>query len=182
VVLALVWARLTRPFGTQWAARRLARSGWLSLSRLALARPGQHYDEVASEVIDRTAQLLPRLGQLDDEGLALQDATRELRICFRLLELKQARLPTTIEQQLQPVLLAAHDYFKRCATQGHPEPAPESLYRLLDHSLQRLSLQPGQAADEACQALHGLRLALFDIAVAPPRPAATEYVPLGASA
>lgn len=182
VVLALVWARLTRPFGTQWAARRLARSGWLSLSRLALARPGQHYDEVASEVIDRTAQLLPRLGQLDDEGLALQDATRELRICFRLLELKQARLPTTIEQQLQPVLLAAHDYFKRCATQGHPEPAPESLYRLLDHSLQRLSLQPGQAADEACQALHGLRLALFDIAVVPPRPAATEYVPLGASA
>ncbi|MFG3696063.1 FUSC family protein [Stutzerimonas stutzeri] len=182
VVLALVWARLTRPFGTQWAAQRLARSGWLSLSRLALARPGQHYDEVASEVIDRTAQLLPRLGQLDDEGLALQDATRELRICFRLLELKQARLPTTIERQLQPVLLAAHDYFKRCARERHPEPAPGSLHRLLDHSLQRLSLQPGQATDEACQALHGLRLALFDIVAVPPRPAAAGYAPLGASA
>ncbi len=180
VVFALIWARLTRPFGTQWAARRLARSGWLSLSRLALARPGQQYDEVASEVIDRTAQLLPRLGQLDDEGLALHDATRELRICFRLLELKQARLPTTIEQQLQPVLLAAHDYFKRCARD--PEPAPEHLRLLLEDRLQRLSLQSGQVTDEACQALHGLRLALFDITFATPRPAATEHEPLGASA
>lgn len=180
VVLALIWARLTRPFGTQWAARRLARSGWLSLSRLALARSGQQYDEVASEVIDRTAQLLPRLGQLDDEGLALHDATRELRICFRLLELKQARLPTAIEQQLQPVLLAAHDYFKRCARD--PEPAPEHLRLLLEDRLQRLSLQPSRVTDEACQALHGLRLALFDITFATPRPAATGHEPLGAPA
>ncbi|AHL75652.1 hypothetical protein CH92_11265 [Stutzerimonas stutzeri] len=182
VVLALIWARLTRPFGTQWAARRLARSGWLSLSRLALAKPGQNYDEVASEVIDRTAQLLPRLGQLNDKGLALHDATRELRICFRLLELKQARLPASTEQQLQPALLAAHDFFKRCARSRHPEPPPESLRQLLDNSLQRLSLQPDYATDEACQALYGLRLALFDITFTPPGPAATGHETLGASA
>ncbi|HBZ99631.1 MAG TPA: hypothetical protein DEO97_12845, partial [Pseudomonas sp.] len=32
VVFALVWARLTRPFGTLWAARRLVRHGWQNLA------------------------------------------------------------------------------------------------------------------------------------------------------
>lgn len=183
VVLALIWARLTRPFGTQWAARRLARSGWLSLSRLTLAKQKQDYDSVASEVIDRTAQLLPRLGQLSDYGLALHDATRELRICFRLLELKQLQLPAAIQQQLQPTLLAAHDYFQCCAKTRHPAPAPNSLRLLLDDCLQQLLPLPDRVTREACQALHGLRLALFpDAPVVPSPHANAEFQPLGAPA
>ena len=171
VVIALIWARVTRPFGTQWAARRLARSGWLSLSRWVLAKPGLNHDKAASLVIDRTAQLLPRLGQLDDKGLALYDATRELRICLRLLEFKRMQLPASTEQWLQPVLLEARDYFLRCAKVRHPEPAPERLRHALDGSLRRLSLEPDHVADKACQALHGLRLALFDNTFDMPRPA-----------
>jgi uncharacterized membrane protein YccC len=183
VVLALIWARLTRPFGTQWAARRLARSGWLSLSRLALAKRKQDYDRVASDVIDRTAQLLPRLSQLGDHGLALHDATRELQICFRLLELKQLPLPEALGQQLQPTLLAAHDYFQRCAKTYHPVSAPDSLRLLLDDNLQRLTPLPGQVTHEVCQALHGLRQALFPDAPAAPSPhVITGFEPLGASA
>jgi len=184
VTFALIWARLTRPFGTQWAARRLARSGWISLSRLALAKPKQDHDDVASKVIDRTAQLLPRLAQLADQGLALHDATRGLRLCFRLLELKRLPLPADAEQRLQPVLLALHDYFQACARARHPQSAPDGLREQLDDGVHHLWSRDGQAAHDACLALHGLRLALFP-AVSPaiaPLPTTTRYDPLGASA
>lgn len=184
VTFALIWARLTRPFGTQWAARRLARSGWISLSRLALAKPKQDHDDVASKVIDRTAQLLPRLAQLADQGLALHDATRGLRLCFRLLELKRLPLQADAEQRLQPVLLALHDYFQACARARHPQSAPDGLREQLDDGVHHLWSRDGQAAHDACLALHGLRLALFP-AVSPaiaPLPTTTRYDPLGASA
>ncbi|WP_313026474.1 FUSC family protein [Pseudomonas lopnurensis] len=170
VVFALVWARLTRPFGMHWAARRLARAGWLSLARLAVAKKQGDHAEVASDVIDRTAQLLPRLGQLGDQGLALHDATRELRLCFRLLELKQLQLPTALREQLQPILLAAHDYFQACARSRQPPPAPEGLRRQLDDCLPRLQARPERVAYKACLALHGLRLALFPDASSTVRP------------
>ncbi|MGY8820247.1 MAG: FUSC family protein [Pseudomonadales bacterium] len=179
-VLALIWAYLTRPFGTQWAARRLARSGWLSLSRLIMAKQKEDFQRVASNVIDRTAQLLPRLGQLGDHGLALHDATLELRVCFRLLELKQLPLPEAIERQLQPTLLGLNDYFQGCAKNHHPAPAPDSLRLMLDDTLQHLMSLPGQVICEACQALHGLRLALFPNAPTAPSPRASiEIGPIG---
>lgn len=91
VVFALVWARLTRPFGTLWAARRLVRHGWQNLAQLADLSRGANTVASASAFVDRIAQLLPRLTQLADQGLALNDVTRELRVCFRLLELRDLR-------------------------------------------------------------------------------------------
>ncbi|MCQ4288929.1 FUSC family protein [Pseudomonas stutzeri] len=183
VTFALIWAHLTRPFGTQWAARRLARSGWITLSRLTLAKPQQDHDDVASKVIDRTAQLLPRLAQLADQGLALHDATRGLRLCFRLLELKRRQLPADAEQPLQSILLALHDYFQACARTRHPELAPDGLRQQLDDSAHYLWNRGGQAAHDASLALHGLRLALFpaDLPTSASLPT-TGHEPLGASA
>ncbi|MCQ4327508.1 FUSC family protein [Stutzerimonas stutzeri] len=175
VIFALVWARLTRPFGMHWAARRLARAGWLSLARLVVAKNAGDHAEAASDVIDRTAQLLPRLGQLGDRGLALRDATRELRLCFRLLELKRLRLPPAVRVPLQPALLAAREYFQVCARSHHPPAAPDSLRRQLDDCLAYLQGRPERVAGKARLAVHGLRLALF-----PDNPSTVRPLPPGA--
>ncbi len=180
VLLALVWARLSRPFGTQWAAQRMARSGWSSLAELALAKPGKDYSHVASAVIDRTAQLLPRLGQLDDQGASLHDATRELRLCFRLLELKQLMLPPEVDRHLQPLLDDASRYFLRCAGAQHRLPAPDGLRQRIDHGLSHLAAN-GPIAERAGLALYGLRLALFPAAPGASA-AAPDFSPSGAPA
>lgn len=161
VIFALLWARLTKPFGTLWAARRLARHGWLKLAELAISGRRQNPADVASSIIDRTGQLLPRLGQLGDNGLALNDATRELRICFRLLELHELRLTHALEQRLQPVLNGIHDYFIACAKTHRQLLAPPRLRQELDALLRALQANPTRIARSTAQTLHGLRLALY---------------------
>lgn len=161
VIFALLWARLTRPFGTPLAARRLARHGWLMLAELAITERPQNTALVASSIIDRTSQLLPRLGQLGDGGVALNDATRELRICFRLLELHELRLTQALSQLLQPVRDGIHHYFIACAKSRQQLPPPVQLREELDATLRTLQSNPTRIAREIAQSLHGLRLALY---------------------
>ncbi|WP_313487867.1 FUSC family protein [Stutzerimonas kunmingensis] len=161
VLFAFVWARLTRPFGTLWAARRLVRHGWLSLAALADLRRWRNEADDASSFIDRIAQLLPRLAQLDDDRLALNDATRELRVGFRLLELRELRPAPAIEQKLEPVLGMIRAHFLACATARSQLPAPEPLHDALEAALQDLQRDASPIAHQAAQVVHGLRLALF---------------------
>ncbi|HBB22686.1 MAG TPA: FUSC family protein, partial [Pseudomonas sp.] len=170
VVFALVWARLTRPFGTLWAARRLVRHGWQNLAQLADLSRGANTVASASAFVDRIAQLLPRLTQLGDQGLALNDVTRELRVCFRLLELRELRPSGLLRRQLTPVLTMIQTYFRDCATAQRELPPPAALRHALESTV--VCLQ--QEARQAAQALHGLRLALFPDAPAsvPCRPSA----------
>lgn len=161
MLFAFVWARLTRPFGTLWAARRLVRHGWLSLAALADLRRWRNEADDASSFIDRIAQLLPRLAQLDDDRLALNDATRELRVGFRLLELRELRPASAIEQKLEPVLGMIRAHFFACATARSQLPAPEPLHDALEAALLDLQRDASPSAHRAAQVVHGLRLALF---------------------
>lgn len=175
VVFALVWARLTRPFGTLRAARRLARDGWLSLAALSGLRRQGNDARIASSFIDRTAQLLPRLTQLGDDGLALHGATQELRICFRLLELRELRLPPAIREHVRPLLEMLQAHFLACAKAHRPLSPSPTLAVTLDAALRALQADRTRVALKAARALHGLRLALFPEAPAsvpglPPQP------------
>lgn len=161
VVFALVWARLTRPFGAHRAARRLARHGWVSLAELAVTRRKHNYADIASNFVDRTAQLLPRLTQLGDDRLALNDAARELRICFRLLELRELHLSAVDDRPVQAVLGMIHEHFRTCAKAHRQLPAPQPLQQALEAALLQLQTNPTRIAQKAAQALHGLRLALY---------------------
>ncbi|HYQ38012.1 MAG TPA: FUSC family protein [Pseudomonas sp.] len=160
LTFAIVWVRLTKPFGAEWAARRLARSTWRDLAELALDGHARDHARVAAQMIDRTNQLLPRLTLIEDPQLALTDTTRDLRICFRLLELQQ-HLPAETRHQVTPVLEAVHGYFRDCVRARQQLPAPASLLKQMDASLVALLAQPGGAAHKATEALAGLRLTLF---------------------
>ena len=107
-----------------------------------------------------TGQLLPRLALIEDPDLALTDATRDLRVCFRLLDLQQ-HLPAEVRHELEPVLAALHDYFRACARAHRQLPLPAALLERLEASLAVLLELPGGAAHKATEALAGLRLALF---------------------
>lgn len=170
LVFAMVWARLSKPFGAQWAARRLARSTWRDLAELALGARDHDHDRVAAQMLDRTSQLLPRLSLVSEPGLALADLTRDLGVCFRLLDLQRS-LPAAIRRQVTPVLQGVHDYFAACARRPQQLAPPASLRAQLDASLAALLALPGSPARKAAEALSGLRLALFP---APPRQADAE--------
>lgn len=173
LVFALVWARVTKPFGAEWAARRLARSTWSDLAELAMAG-GRDPMRTAAQMIDRTNQLLPRLSQVRDPRLALTDASRDLRICFRLLELQQRRLPAPLRRLVRPVQEAVRDYYLACVRARHQLPPPDSLLERLDDCLGQLPLTSGRALKTA-QTLTGLRLALFP--QQPRQPAAAPVPP-----
>ncbi len=188
VLFAFVWARLTRPFGTLWAARRLVRHGWLNLAALADLRRWRNEADDVSSFIDRIAQLLPRLAQLDDDRLALKDATRELRVGFRLLELRELRPAPAIERKLEPALGMIRAHFLACATAHSQLPAPEPLRDALETTLLDLQRDASPSSHQAAQVVHGLRLALFADASASVRaalggpPPAAGLFPAGAHA
>lgn len=174
VVFALIWVRLTRPFGMLWAVQRLAREGWASLAELTEGRR-HDFTRVVSRVIDRVSQLLPRIAQLDDGGQAFGDAIQELRICFRLLELQQARPHT--EGALEALFGQLGDHFQACAGARRQLPLPAGLALTLDRTLDGLQQQPMRSARQAARALHGLRLALQA-----PNPPGGNALPLTAGA
>lgn len=173
LVFAMVWARLTKPFGAEWAARRLARSTWRDLAALALDGSRRDHARVAAQMIDRTGQLLPRLSQVNDPRLALTDASRDLRVCFRLLELQQRRPPV----DLRPLLQALHHYFRACARAHQQLPPPQQLRECLDAALAALLPLPDVAARRGVLSLTGLHLALF-----PELPRADAAPPVAAGA
>lgn len=160
LVFAIVWARVSKPFGAEWAARRLARSTWRDLADLAQSEREHDHDRVAARMLDRTSQLVPRLTLVSDPRLALTDLTRDLRVCFRLLDLQRS-LPVAIRRQVSPVLQEVHDYFQGCADARHQLPPPERLRARLDASLAALLALPGGAAHKTVEALAGLHMALF---------------------
>ncbi|MCC6074359.1 FUSC family protein [Pseudomonas sp. GCM10022188] len=160
LLLALVWARLSKPFGAEWAARRLARATWHDLGELARGARAEDPDRVAARTIDRTSQLLPRLGQVSDPGLALADLTRDLRVCFRLLDLQRS-LPAAIRRQVEPPLASLHGYFAACAAARRQLPLPAGLAGQLETGLTALLALPGAPAHKAAEALAGLQLALY---------------------
>lgn len=158
VVFALVWVRLTRPFGTLWAARRLARQGWSSLAALSASERRDDFARVVPRVVDRVGQLLPRIGQLEDGGAAFGDAIQELRICFRLLELQRA--PATLSGVLGGLFAALGEHFSACARAQRQLALPAALDAQLSRTLDALLARPEQSARHAARAVHGLRLAL----------------------
>lgn len=165
LIFALIWARVSKPFGTERSTRRLMRSAWHDLADLAeltTLRNTRERDRIAAQMIDRTTQLLPRLSQVNDPQLALTDAIRDLHVCFCLLELrKQKSLSEPLKQLLRPLLHRLHGYYMDCVQARRQLPPPENLREQLNFALAALAGSPSRFARKAALALNGLSLSLF---------------------
>ncbi|MGI4982048.1 MAG: FUSC family protein, partial [Janthinobacterium lividum] len=164
LLFAFLCTRITRPFGAEMAAGRLTRAGWSDIVIAASPHAVAAQNNMASRMLDRLMQLLPRLGASDDQRHPSIDSFRDLRIGLNALDLQHVRRTLREERRvpIDHVLAGVRTYFQRCIDARERLPAPSELADRIDAAL---ASDPDSRG--ALHALVGLRLSLFPIATAP---------------
>jgi uncharacterized membrane protein YccC len=165
VGFALVWTLMTRPFGAELAARRLAAAGWSDLAETAAGARRQDQDKLAGRMLDRLGQLVPRLAAIEDRELAKIDGFAEVRIGFNIIELQKerGRLGAEAAHAVDAVLAGVSElYRERVASRRLVEPS-DALCERIDEALAVIGARGRPARD----ALVGLRRVFFPEAPGP---------------
>ncbi|HEY4805909.1 MAG TPA: FUSC family protein [Paraburkholderia sp.] len=200
LLFAYLWTRVTRPFGAELAARRLLRSSWndVALSASHTVIPDQR--NLASRMLDRLMQLIPRLAASDEHRHPSIESFRDLRVALNALDLRRSlrRLDGDVPDAIDRVLAGVSDHYARCARESERQSVPPALLNTIDDALRRVAARaraqtpPATAADadvqpapralvsqrslrETLHALVGLRLSLYPASSAhsPSNPEAT---------
>jgi len=169
-LFAWIWALATKPFGAEIIARRLVRSGWADLAACAAGSRLQDHRVLVSRIFDHLGQLMPRLAASAIDNDLATDGLRGLRIGYNILDLQRDRraLPGAAKDTINAVLAGVAGHFRAQAKAGAALSPPVPLLDQVDHAIAAvLARREGLAADNALQALVGLRQALFPHAAAP---------------
>lgn len=178
LLFAFVWTLIARPFGAEFAARRMTHSSWRDIARLGELGSLAEHRRMAVRMLDRLMQQLPRLAQTGQDGGA---ALRELRIALNLLD-SQAygpRLSVAAQAVVRKVVNDVGGYFERCLAAKTRLEASPALLSTIEEASGSLAVERGTtSADAATQVQHalgGLRLALLpSAAVVSPEPIRDE--------
>ena len=187
LLYAFLWTRATRPFGAELAAARLMRSSWADVALSASTRPIEDQRNLASRMLDRLMQLIPRLAATDDHRHPSIEGFRDLRIAFNAVDLRRLRprLRGDVPPAIDHVLAGVEAHFALCIDRRARQPVPESLKTSIDAAVGRVTAQ-GLASQsdsaeisrrqlrDALHALVGLRLSLFPATLAPAAPPPQE--------
>lgn len=190
LLYAYLWTRVTRPFGAELAADRLLRSSWADVALTASTRPIEDPRNLASRMLDRLMQLIPRLAATDDHRHPSIESFRDLRIAFNALDLRRVvrKLGGEAPAAIDHVLENVRQYYESCVDGRKREPVPDSLMVSIDAAVARVTAQglanagaPGATASasarqlrDALHALVGLRLSLFPATLTTPTPPEPE--------
>jgi len=160
LLFAFLFIRVCRPFGAEVAAARLTRSGWADVVIAASPHAIAMQTNMASRMLDRLMQLLPRLGASDDDHHPSIESFRDLRVGLNALDLQQMRRTLTEElrRPIDAVLTGIRQYFQQCIEQRKRLPPPPELAARIDDAL-ALDIE----GIGALHALVGLRLSLFPV-------------------
>lgn len=158
LLFAFVCTRITRPFGAELAAARLTRSGWADVVIAASPHAIAAQNNMASRMLDRLMQLLPRLSASDDDHHPSVESFRDLRVGLNALDLQHIRrtLKEEVRQPIDRVLAGIRQYFQQCIEQRRRLPVPLELAERID-----AAMTSDLDARGALHALVGLRLSLF---------------------
>jgi uncharacterized membrane protein YccC len=170
VLFALLWTLVTRLFGAEFAARRLVRAGWDDLAELAEGAHALDHATLTSRMLDRLAQLVPRLASDESSSLKAVDGLAELRTGYNVLALQRNRraLSGEVRSLIDGVLRSVADHFRQCATKGERLLVPGTVLHDIDQALRAIvRVQQGQLLRSSVDALVGLRRALFPLAAGP---------------
>jgi uncharacterized membrane protein YccC len=200
LLFAYLWTRATRPFGAELAARRLLRSSWNDVALSASPTAIADQRNLASRMVDRLMQLIPRLAASDEHRHPSIESFRDLRIALNALDLRRTRrkLDGDVPDAIDRVLAGVSDHYARCARESERQSAPPALMSTIDDALRRVAAHaraqtpPATAADadvepapralvsqrwlrDTLHALVGLRLSLYPASSAqsPSNPEAT---------
>lgn len=201
LLFAFLWTRATRPFGAELAAKRLLRSSWSDVALSASATPLDNQRNLASRMLDRLMQLIPRLAASDEHRHPSIESFRDLRIALNALDLRRSRhkLGGDVPAAIDRVLAGVSAHYANCAEASARQPAPQALLDTIDDALGRVSSHalapaepaaptPGSTAAgvarranasqrwlrDTTHSLVGMRLALFPNYSARPPRTATE--------
>ncbi|HKT95896.1 MAG TPA: FUSC family protein [Paraburkholderia sp.] len=170
LLFAYVWTRVTRPFGAELAARRLLRSSWTDVALCAGAEPIDDQRNLASRMVDRLMQLIPRLAASDEHRHPSIESFRDLRIALNALDLRRSRhkLGGDVPAVIDRVLAGVSDHFARCAQASERQSAPPALLATIDDALHRVATR-GLAQEAAGAADAGTAGATGESAQTPPQ-------------
>jgi uncharacterized membrane protein YccC len=164
LLFAYLWTRVTRPFGAEFAARRMTRSGWEDLVAAASPHPIETQRDMAARMLDRLMQLLPRLGSTDAPGKLSIQSFRDMRAGLNALDLQveRAKLEPALQAVIESVLAGMSQHFEQCAKRGLRQTPAAPLLNAIDVALWRMADATSVAASrDALHALVSLRLAVF---------------------
>lgn len=200
LLFAYLWTRATRPFGAEFAAKRLLRSSWSDVALSASPTPIADQRNLTSRMLDRLTQIIPRLAASDEHRHPSVESFRDLRIALNALDLRRSlrKLDSDVTDALDRVLAGVSDHYARCARENERQSAPTALLAHIDDAMRRVAaharaqLPPATVADAEAQpapralvsqrwlsntlhALVGMRLALYPAlsAQSPSNPDAT---------
>lgn len=141
LLFAYIWVRATRPFGAEFAARRLLRSSWSDVALSASPAPITDQRNLTSRMLDRLMQLLPRLAASDEHRHPSIESFRDLRIALNALDLRRSRrkLDGDVPAAIDRVLAGVSDHYARCAQASERQSAPPALLATIDDALRSVA-------------------------------------------
>jgi len=164
ILFALLWTLAMRPFGTQAAVRRLVRASWTDIADHAQVTDARshthHHTQLRSRMLDRVAQLVPRLAASASE--VSSDGFNEVRVELSTLAL-QRELPSLEANQqhaVRRVLRSVAGYYE-ARLKGKLDAPPPALCTRLSRA-QSLVRSP-----IALSALVEMHVSMFPPAVLP---------------
>ena len=164
LVFAYLWTRVTRPFGSEYAAKRIITSSWEDVITAASPHAIEDQRNMASRMFDRLTQLLPRLGASDEPTHPSVESLRDLRIGLNTLDLQVERekVRPGLRASIDSVLREVRVYFERCVAHGGRLAPPAALLTAIDSAIDGTVNVPVDTVQrDSMHALVSLRLAAF---------------------
>ncbi|WP_043757809.1 FUSC family protein [Imhoffiella purpurea] len=161
VFAAVFVTRSLRSMSAEVSARRLLRQTWRHLARLASGREEGTAMDFASRMLDRLGLLAPKLASAGNTDLKGVDILRELRVGMDVAALRGLRLPESAARDLDHLLDAVGERYRRLWLDGRAADEGSLLDRfdrLLERSAHGTS---GGLGTRGVSALVGLRRNLF---------------------
>lgn len=168
IVATLAVTKLFRSANVLWTARRILRSNWGELSRLADIRVSVVPQRWTAVAVDRLGQVAARMAIASPaEALHAADGLSDLRIGRNIIPLRRSlpHVPHDARRTLGEVLLGLSAFYASRWKRGVPHSAPKALLRTIDRALNALIALPrDEHRREALRALVGMRCNLFPAA------------------
>jgi uncharacterized membrane protein YccC len=164
-VFAYVWTLVTRPFGAEWAVKRITLSSWRELAIAAGAHAANDQPALFARMLDRLMQLIPRLEPSDDPDHATIAAFRDIRAALNMLDLRIERenVPRPVRSEIDAILGRLQQHYSACVKSGARQSPGPDLVDALDHAI----AQNAQAAAEGLAPASLRALVLLRISLSP---------------
>ncbi|WP_397452260.1 FUSC family protein [Pseudomonas sp. NA-150] len=163
LLFAFVWTLVMRPFGVDFASKRLTRFCWHDIVKLSDSASLMEHRRLGLLMLDRFMQNLPRLAlTAQDTSIAL----RELRVALMLLDLLayMRRVHHIPQGLLRQVIDEVGTHYQACLDARERLIPPKGLLMTMDRARRSLSFDwmgDNPTRLHLLNALSGLRLALL---------------------